>query len=63
MHRAWFVYRKEPVQMRIRAFFVTAVLALGIIAPATASGADVCYDLDVVLNGDVVVDESDCIEA
>ena len=49
--------------MRTRSFFVAALLVVGVIAPVTASSADVCYDLDVVLNGDAVVDEADCIEA
>lgn len=41
----------------LAALFVLA--AFGVAAPATA---DVCYDVDVVLNGEVVVDEADCIE-
>ncbi len=49
--------------MRIRTFAVAALLALGVIAPVTAASADVCYDLDVVLNGSAVVDEADCIAA
>ncbi len=48
--------------MRIRALAIAALLALGVLAP-TAASADICYDLDVVLNGDAIVDEADCIEA
>lgn len=48
--------------MRIRTLFLAALLAVGVIAPATTASADVCYDLDVVLNGEALVDESDCIE-
>jgi hypothetical protein len=47
--------------MRIRTLALAALLAVGVIAPATASAADVCYDVDVVLNGEVVADEADCI--
>ena len=47
--------------MRIRSILVAALLALGVLTPATAASADVCYDLDVVLNGEAVVDESDCL--
>lgn len=46
--------------MRIRALALAALLALGVLAP-TAASADVCYDVDVVLNGDVLVDEADCL--
>lgn len=47
--------------MRIRTLFVAGLLAVGVIAPATAAQADICYDLDVNLNGTALVDESDCI--
>jgi hypothetical protein len=48
--------------MRIRTLFLAALLAVGVLAPAAAS-ADVCYSVDVVLNGEAVVDEADCVEA
>lgn len=47
--------------MRIRSMVLAALLALGIIAPASAASADVCYDLDIQLNGSVVADEEGCI--
>ena len=47
--------------MRIRSMILAALLALGVIAPATAASADVCYDVDVVLNGETVADEADCL--
>jgi hypothetical protein len=48
--------------MRIRTAAIAALLALGVLAPSAAS-ADVCYDLQVNLNGETVVSETDCIEA
>lgn len=48
---------------RLRALAVTVVFAGGLVATALPAQADVCYDVDVVLNGDALVDEADCIEA
>ena len=39
---------------------VAAVAAVGSIAAAPAAGF--CYDLDVNVNGDAVVDEAGCLE-
>jgi hypothetical protein len=47
--------------MRIRTMFLAALLAVGVIAPATAASSDICYDLDAQLNGEVLIDEADCI--
>lgn len=50
---------------RIRTLLVAGLLTAGLVLPATAASAAVeaCYDVDVVVNGDAVVDESDCVTA
>lgn len=47
--------------MRIRNIAIAALLALGALVPTAANAATFCYDVDVVVNGDAVVDESACV--
>ena len=46
---------------RLLALTALTLGALATSLPASAAGA-VCYDVDVVVNGDAVVDESGCEE-
>lgn len=39
-----------------------AALASVAAAPAADAGGQICYDVDVVVNGDAVVDEEGCEE-
>jgi len=48
--------------MRLRTLLVTGLVAMGLLLPAASASADVCYSVDVVLNGEAVVDQSDCID-
>ena len=47
--------------MRMRALLVAGLMAIGVFAPTAASAAQVCYDVDVVLNGTALVAEEACL--
>ncbi len=50
--------------MRLRTLTIAAAMTAGVLAQALPAAANTfCYDLDVVVQGDVVVDEADCVEA
>ena len=41
-----------------------AALALSVLSSGVAqAAATACYDVDVVVNGEALVDEADCVEA
>lgn len=49
--------------MRRRTFvLLTALASLTMLAAAPASAGTFCYDLDVTVQGDAVIDESGCQE-
>lgn len=50
--------------MKLRALIVGVVAALGSLAivPAASAAGQVCYDVEVVVNGGAVVDEAGCQE-
>jgi hypothetical protein len=49
--------------MRIRIAVVAALAAFGLVAAVPAQAAGVCVDAYAELNGDVLVDETHCVEA
>ncbi len=48
--------------MRKLSLIVAALSALASIAAAPAAGGELCYDLDVNVNGEQIADESGCEE-
>lgn len=46
--------------MRRRLAVLSAIAAVAVLGAAPAGASELCYDLDVVVNGDAVVDEAGC---
>ncbi|WP_157041966.1 hypothetical protein [Nitriliruptor alkaliphilus] len=49
------------MSLRIRAAVTAGLLAIATVATAGSAAADVCYSVSITLNGDAIVEESDCI--
>lgn len=49
--------------MRRRLALLSAIAAIAVLGAAPAGASQFCYDLEVNVNGDQLVDEEDCLQA